>query len=1468
MKKELEEKAKSTKDAIDKLVGLSDEEKAKGKAEIDKLLETGLTNIQKAENEADAGKELTTSKGQMDDVYNGLVTDSNKNIEQAKEKATSELTKKAEEAKKAIDALTNLSDEEKAKQKAKVDKDLEAGTKAINDAKTPEAITTAQTKGENNIEKEVKDSELQDTKNKMKKELEEKAKSTKDAIDKLVGLSDEEKVKGKAEIDKLLETGLTNIQKAENETDAGKELTTSKGQMDDVYNGLVTDSNKNIEQAKEKATAELTKKAEEAKKAIDALTNLSDEEKAKQIAEVDKDLETGTKAINDATTPEGITTAQTKGENNIEKEVKDSELQDAKNKAKKELVEKAKSTKDAIDKLVGLSDEEKVKGKAEIDKLLETGLTNIQKAENEADAWKELTTSKGQMDDVYNGLVTDSNKNIEQAKEKATAELKTKAEEAKKAIDALMNLSEEEKAKQKAKVDKDLEAGTKAINEATTPEGITTAQKTGESNIEKEVTDSELQDAKNKAKKELEDKAKSTKDAIDKLVGLSDEEKVKGKAEIDKLLETGLTNIQKAENETDAGKELTTSKGQMDDVYNGLVTDSNKNIEQAKEKATSELTKKAEEAKKAIDALTNLSDEEKAKQIAEVDKDLETGTKAINDATTPEGITTAQATGEGNIEKEVTDSKLQNTKNAAKKELEEKAKSTKVAIDKLTGVSAEEKEKAKSEIEKVLEAGLKAITDANSSEDVATQTTDHKGQMDTIYNNLVAENDKNIEQAKEKAIAELTKKSEEAKKAIDALTNLSDEEKAKQKAEVDKELEAGKKAINEAVTPEAITTAQTTGEGNINKEVTDSKLQDTKNKGKKELEDKAKSTKDAIDKLVGLSDEEKEKGKAEIDKLLETGLTNIDKAENADAVTTQVTTSKGQMDDVYNGLVTDSNKNIEQAKEKATAELKTKAEEAKKAIDALTNLSDEEKAKQKAEVDKDLEAGTKAINEATTPEGITTAQATGEGNIEKEVTDSKLQDAKNKAKKELEDKATSTKAAIDKLTGISTAEKEKAKAEIDKLLATGLAGIDKAKDATEVTAQVTTSKGQMDDIYNGLVAESNKNIEQAKEKATAELTKKAEEAKKAIDALTNLSDEEKAKQKAEVDKELEAGKKAINEATTLEGITTAQTKGEGNIDKEVTDSKLQDAKNKGKKELKEKATSTKDAIDKLVGLSEEEKAKAKTEIDKLLETGLTNIDKAENADAVTTQVTTSKGQMDDVYNGLVTDSNKNIEQAKEKATSELTKKAEEAKKVIDALTNLSDEEKAKQKAEVDKELEAGKKAINEATTPEGITTAQTKGEANIEKVVTNSKLQDAKNAAKKELKEKAELTKKAIDKLTNLSDKEKEAAKSEIDKLLEQGLKAIEESVKLEDIAKELKDSKKQMDTVYNKLLNKGTTGGKGQGTTNVVGSSNGNQKTPGSKSRLPRTNEVTNPNLAILGSLLLTTSIIFSLAKRNKEVE
>ncbi|WP_349585434.1 DUF1542 domain-containing protein, partial [Leuconostoc citreum] len=66
------------------------------------------------------------------------------------------------------------------------------------------------------------------------------------------------------------------------------------------------------------------------------------------------------------------------------------------------------------------------------------------------------------------------------------------------------------------------------------------------------------------------------------------------------------------------------------------------------------------------------------------------------------------------------------------------------------------------------------------------------------------------------------------------------------------------------------------------------------------------------------------------------------------------------------------------------------------------------------------------------------------------VAEASLQDSKNKAKKDLEQKATDTKAAIDKLTGVSDGDKEKAKAEVEAALKDGETAIEKATDTKGV----------------------------------------------------------------------------------------------------------------------------------------------------------------------------------------------------------------------------------------------------------------------------------------------------------------------------------------------------------------------------------------------------------------------------------
>src|SRR5699024_8067848 len=109
-----------------------------------------------------------------------------------------------------------------------------------------------------------------------------------------------------------------------------------------------------------------------------------------------------------------------------------------------------------------------------------------------------------------------------------------------------------------------------AIDSATTPEEISKEKNNTIDNINKEVDKAKLQDAKNGAVDELEAKAESTKDAIDKLTGVSKKEKDAAKKAVDKALVDALQVVQDATDIPAVDKAITDGKATMDAIYDSL----------------------------------------------------------------------------------------------------------------------------------------------------------------------------------------------------------------------------------------------------------------------------------------------------------------------------------------------------------------------------------------------------------------------------------------------------------------------------------------------------------------------------------------------------------------------------------------------------------------------------------------------------------------------------------------------------------------------------------------------------------------------------------------------------------------------------------------------------------------------------------------------------------------------------------
>ena len=142
-------------------------------------------------------------------------------------------------------------------------------------------------------------------------------------------------------------------------------------------------------------------------------------------------------------------------------------------------------------------------------------------------------------------------------------------------------------------------------------------------------------------------------------------------------------------------------------------------------------------------------------------------------------------------------------------------------------------------------------------------------------------------------------------------------------------------------------------------------------------------------------------------------------------------------------------------------------------------------------------------------------------------------------------------------------------------------------------------------------------------------------------------------------------------------------------------------------------------------ISDEEKAKANSDIDKELADGNAAIDSAKDASGAEQAFGEAKKKIEDISAACKAAEElakkeaaerAELESKKSAAKEELDKAAQAKKDAIDNNPELTDEEKAAAKAEVDKQLEEGKKAIDGANSIDGVSSAESSTKTNIENI--------------------------------------------------------------------------------------------------------------------------------------------------------
>ena len=1402
-KEEAKKKADAAKQAIDEadtdikvdvnsISGLSDVnsfspepvKKPEAKKAIDAALEKKIEEIDarddltteektaakaEAENKANEAKEAidaadTDIKVDVNSI-SGLSDVNSFSPEAAKKPAAKQAIDDALKAKEdAIDANNDLTAEEKAKAKAEAKAKADAAKEAIDNATTNAEVEQAKTAGTTSVDSV---NPVAVKKPAAKQSIDEALKAKNDEIDARTDLIDEEKTAAKAEAKKKADLAKEAIDNATTNAEVEQAKTVGTTSVDSVNPTA---------QAKPAAKKAIDDTLKTKNDAIDARTDLTDEEKATAKEEAKKKADAAKQAIDNATTNAGVEQAKANGTT----EVKAVDPQPvAKTEAKKAIDDALKAKNDEIDARTDLTDEEKTVAKKD--------------AKAKADAAKEAIDN------------APTNAGVEQAKANGTTEVKAvdpqpeAKTEAKKAIedvlkakndeiDARTDLTDEEKAKAKEEAKKKADAAKQAIDNATTNAGVEQAKANGTTEVK--AVDPQPE-AKTEAKEAIDDALKAKNDEIDARSDLTDEEKAAAK--------------QEAQDKAAAAKETidnATTNAAVDQAKDNGTTEVN-NVNptaQAKPAAKQAIDDALKAKNDEIDARTDLTDEEKAKAKEEAKKKADAAKETIDNATTNEGVEQAKTNGiteVNNVNPEAV------AKPAAKQAIDEALKAKNDEIDARTDLTDEEKTAAKAETKKKADAAKEAIDKATTNAEVEQAKTNGTSEVTSVNPQPEAKTEA------KKAIDEALKAKNDE---IDARTDLTDEEKVKAKAETKAKADGAKEVIDKATTNAEVEQAKVNGTTEVNSVNPEAVA---KTEAKKAIDETLKAKNDEIDARTDLTDEEKTAAKANAKAIADGAKEVIDKATTNAEVEQAKTNGTSEVTSVNPEPVakTEAKKAIDEA-------LKAKNDE----IDARTDLTDEEKIAAKADAKAKADAAKIAIDNATTNVEVDQAKVNGTTEVTSVNPEAVV---KSEAKKAIDDTLKAKNDEIDARTDLTDEEKTAAKAyaqakanaakeEIDK--ATTNAEVDQAKtngtlDVTSVDPQPVAKPEAKKAIDDALKAKNDeidartdltdeekvKAKEEAKEKADA--AKKAidrattdeeveqteingttevkavdpeaiakTEAKKAIDevlkakndeidARTDLTDEEKTAAKAEAKAKADAAKEGIDIATTNAEIDQVKKNGTtevASVNPEAV------AKTEAKEAIEDALKAKNDEIDARTDLTDEEKTAAKAEAKAKADTAKEGIDRATTNSEVGQAKTTGVTEVTSVNPEAL------VKSAAKKAIDD---KLAEQLKVIANTPDATDEEK-KAAADLAKQLaEVAKKAIDAARENADVKKLQDNSKVGIEEAVPF--VEDKPNA-RKAIDEEAKAKKAAIDARTDISDKVKELLKAEVDEIATQAKKEID----------------------------------------------------------------------------------------------
>lgn len=943
------------------------------------------------------------------------------------------------------------------------------------------------------------------------------------------------------------QVALTKLQNKYNEKKGEIDNLTSSSDIAPLKESSIAQINSINVRATKKAAAKQAIEAAltDRKVFIDSHYDATQEEKDVAMAKATEEANKAKALIDQATSNNDVDQAQTNGINIINSI--DADVIKKAN-AKKAIEQAAEAKKALINQNSDATQEEK-----------DAAIQRVTDEVRNADRLIDQSTNNDGVDEVQAHSISSIN-NIQ-------PEI-VKKSDAKQAIDtAVLNqkslvnnnneATQEEKDVALAKIDEAAKQAKAATDAATTNNAVDEATNNNTTIISGILPDTVKKAA---ARKAIDDAATAKKEAINNTSDATQEEKDAAIAKVDAAVTAAKQAITQATTNDNVDQEQNSGTS----TITGIQPEVTKKAAARKAIDDEVVAKKA-----AIDTVADATDEEKQAAKDKVDAEATKAKAAIDQASTNNGVDQAKTSGEttiSSIQPEVV------KKAEAKQAIDDAVTAKKAEIDQNQEATKEEKDAAKAKVDEEATKAKNNIDQSTTNNDVDQAKTDGASAITKIQPDVVKKSE-----AKRAIDDEVIAKKAE----IDQNQEATKEEKDAAKAKVDEEATKAKQSIDNATTNEAVDQAKTQGVTTITAIQPDTIK---KAEAKRAIDEVAKAKKQEIDNNTNATKEEKDVAKSKVDEEVTKAKSAIDQATTNDQV------DQGN-NNGHTAIAPIQPETIKKPEAKQAIDEVAKAK--KDLIDQTPNATKEEKDAAKSKVDEEVTKEKKEIDQASTNSDVDQVKDKGTNGINSVVVEVVKKDA---AKKAIDELVKAKKSEIDNNHNATREEKDSAKSKVDEEAKKAKDNIDKGATNNDVDQAKNSSsniikKIQPDTTKKTVVKQTL--LDQAK-------AKKAE-----IDKDNKATKEEKDAAKAEVDKIIDKANKAIDNANSNDDVDKVQV---------TFTSKLKEVKVKIVKKPKAQETilnvarKQKAKIDALVGLTDEQKNKAKNMIDEIVKNALEKLD--------------------------------------------------------------------------------------------------------------------------------------------------------------------------------------------------------------------------------------------------------------------